>query len=140
MTRGARVWASLVLGDVETAHRYATRMPSDMPSDRFHRAAATELVRFVEGAEPAFEELRARAAELDEDGRTGAAIDIGLLEALVAAANGGDWRTPILAVRDRLEGAFDLVIVRWLLPVAALIAVGALVMTLVAAAFSAIVS
>ena len=100
-TRGARVWATLVVGDLEAARDLAGRMPDSSAADRFHRATARAMVRLVEGGEPGLGDLRGAAAELDEAERTGAEIDIGLLEALVAAADGGDWRGPILALRNR---------------------------------------
>jgi hypothetical protein len=139
-TRGARVWATLVLGDLESAHRFAALMPDASAADRFHRATAEELIRVVEGADPALDEVRQRSDELDADDRPGAGIDIALLEALVAAADGRDWRAPILAIRGGLDGALGLVLLRWFLPVAALIAAGALAMTLIAAAFAVVVT
>jgi len=93
----------------------------------------------VEGGEPGLGDLRGVAAQLDATERTGAEIDIGLLEALVAAADGGDWRGPILALRDRVDGATGAVLTRWFLPVLALVAAGSVAMALVALAFSSIV-
>ena len=138
-TRGARVWATLVIGDLEAARDLAGRMPESSSADRFHRATATAMVRLVEGGEPGLGDLRGAAAELDEAERTGAEIDIGLLEALVAAADGGDWRGAILAIRDRVEGATGVVLARWFLPVIALVAAGTAAMALVANAFSSLV-
>jgi hypothetical protein len=138
-TRGARVWANLVVGDLETARDLAGRMADSSAGDRFHRSTATTLVRLVEGGEPGLDDLRARAADLDDEERQGAEIDIGLLHALVAAADGGDWRGAILALRDRVDGATSLILVRWFLPVVALIAAGTVAMALVAYAFSSIV-
>jgi hypothetical protein len=138
-TRGARVWATLVVGDLEAARDLAGRMPDSSAADRFHRATARAMVRLVEGGEPGLGDLRGAAAELDEAERTGAEIDIGLLEALVAAADGGDWRGAILALRDRVDGATGVVLVRWFLPVIALVAAGTVAMALVANAFSALV-
>ena len=138
-TRGARVWANLVVGDLEAAGDVAARMPENSAADRFHRSTATSLVRLVEGGEPGLAGLRAMAAELDDEERQGAEIDIGLLDALVAAADGGDWRGAILALRDRVDRATVPVLVRWFLPVLALIAAGTVAMTLVASAFSSIV-
>ena len=137
-TRGARIWAYLVLGDLEAAHRLVGQLPDESVDDRFHHAAAAALLRLVEGGEPGLDDLRNRAADLDEATRLHAEIDIALLGALVAAADGGDWRAPILAVRDRMDGAVGLVLLRWFLPVVGLIAAGGLGMTLVAAAFSSI--
>jgi hypothetical protein len=138
-TRGARVWANLVLGDLEAARDVAGRMPDGSAPDRFHRSTATTLVRLVEGDDPGLGDLRLAATELDDEERQGAEIDIGLVEALVAAADGGDWRGAILALRGRVEGATGQVLVRWFLPVAALIAAGTAVMALVAYAFASIV-
>lgn len=104
-TRGARVWAYLVLGDLEAAHRLAGQMPDDSVNDGFHRAAAEALVRLVEGGEPGLDDLRSRVVDLDDASRSQAEIDIAVLEALVAAADEGNWRAPILAIRDRLDGA-----------------------------------
>jgi hypothetical protein len=137
-TRGARVWATLVVGDLNAARDLATRMPEGSAADRFHRAAARAMVRLVEGGEPGLGELRGAAAEFGGAERTGAEIDIGLLEALVAAADGGDWRAPILALHDRVDDATGQVLARWFLPVIALVVVAAVVMTLVAYAFSSI--
>jgi hypothetical protein len=138
--RGARVWATLVVGDLEAARDLAGRMPDASAADRFHRSTAMAMVRLVEGGDPALDDLRGAAAELDDAERMGAEIDIGLLDALVAAAEGGDWRGAILALRDRVDGATGLVLVRWFLPVLGLIAAGTVAMTLVATAFSAIVA
>ena len=138
-TRGARVWATLVVGDLEAARELAGRMPDRSVADRFHRATATAMVRLVEGGEPGLGGLRGAAVELGEAERTGAEIDIGLLEALVAAADGGDWRGPILALRDRVDGATGAVLLRWFLPVIALVAAGTVAMAWVANAFSALV-
>jgi hypothetical protein len=138
-TRGARVWSYLVLGDLEAARRLAGHMPEASASDRFHRVAAEALVRLVEGGDPGLDDLRARAVELDDAQGGEAAIDIALLAALVAAADGGDWRGPVLAIRERVERARRLAFVRWFLPVVGLIALGALLMTLVAYGFSIIV-
>jgi hypothetical protein len=114
-------------------------MPESSSADRFHRATATTMIRLVEGGEPGLGDLRGAAAELDEAERTGAEIDIGLLEALVAAADGGDWRGAILPIRDRVEGATGLVLTRWFLPVVALVAAGTAAMALVANALSSLV-
>lgn len=84
-------------------------------------------------------DLRRHAAELDGDERRQAEIDVALLEALVAAANGGDWRAPVLSIRDRVERVTWLVGLRWFLPLGGMIAVGAVLMTLVAYAYSIIV-
>jgi hypothetical protein len=138
-TRGARVWATLVVGDLEAARELAGRMPDGSAAERFHRATATAMIRLVEGGEPGLADLRAMAAELDDEERQGAEIDIGLLEALVAAAEGGDWRGAILAIRNRVDRATVPVLVRWFLPVLALIAAGTAAMILVAYAFSSIV-
>lgn len=138
-TRGARVWAHLVIGDMETARRVAGEMPADSPIERYHRTAAETLVALVEGGDPRTDELRRLAAELDDALRQEAEIDVALLDALVAAADGGDWRSAILAVRDRLDRATSAVLVRWFLPVVALILAGAAAMTLVAYGFSNIV-
>ena len=138
-TRGARVWAYLVLGDLVAARRFADRMPNASATDRYHRAGAAAMVRLVEGGDPALDEVRRAAAELDDPGRSEAEVDIALLEALVAAADGGDWRTALLVVRDRVGRATGLVLVRWFLPVVALVAAGAMAMTLVAYGFSYIV-
>ena len=97
------------------------------------------MVRLVEGGQPGLGDLRRAAAELDEAERTGAEIDIGLLEALVAAADRGDWRATILALRDRVDGATGAVLARWFLPVIALVAAGTVAMALVANAFSSLV-
>ena len=137
-TRGARVWATLVVGDLEAARELAGRMPDRSVGDRFHGATARAMVRLVEGGEPGLGELRGAAAELDAPERAGAEIDIGLLEALVAAADGGDWRRPILELRDRVDGATGAVLARWFLPVIALVVVATFAMTLVAYAFSSI--
>ena len=94
-TRGARVWANLVLGDLEAARDVAGRMPENSAADRFHRSTATTLVRLVEGGEPGLADLRAMAAELDDEERQGAEIDIGLLD---RPRGGGRWRG--LASRD----------------------------------------
>lgn len=139
-TRGARIWAYLVIGDLEAARRLAGRMPDASATDRFHRGAAAALVRLVEGGEPAVDDLRRLAANLDDAGRSQAEIDITLLEALVAAADGGDWRAAILTIRDRVDRATGRVFARWFGPIVALIAAGALAMTVVAAAFSEIVA
>jgi hypothetical protein len=138
-TRGARVWATLVVGDLEAARDLASRMPDSSAADRFHRATARAMVRLVEGGEPGLGDLRAAAAELEQAERTGAEIDIGLLDALVAAADGGDWRAPILALRDRVDGATGLVLARWFVPVIALVAAGTVAIALVANAFSSFV-
>jgi hypothetical protein len=137
-TRGARVWAMLVVGDLEAARVLARRMPEGSATDRFHRAAARAMVRLVEGGEPGLGELHGAAAELYGAERTEAEIDIGLLEALVAAADGGDWRAAILALHDRVDAATGQVLARWFLPVIALVVVATVVMTLVAYAFSSI--
>ena len=138
-TRGARLWALLVLGDLESARRFAGLMASDTAADRFHRGAAQALLHLVEGGDPGVDDVRRLAGELDDTGRTEAEVDIALLEALVAAADGGDWRAAILAIRDHLDRATGLVLVRWFLPVSALILAGTLAMTLVAYGFSSIV-
>ena len=135
-TRGARIWAQLVIGDLETARRLAGQMPAGSAVERYHRAAAETLVTLVEGGDPRTDDLRQLAADLDEPSRDQAEVDIVLLDALVAAADGGDWRAAILAVRDRLDRATAAVLVRWFLPVVALILAGAAAMTLVAYAFS----
>jgi adenine/guanine phosphoribosyltransferase-like PRPP-binding protein len=139
-TRGARVWAMLVLGDLEAARRLARAMPDATPLERYNGATARAMLRLVEGGDPELDDVRALAQELDEEGRAQAEIDVALAEALVLAADGGDWRGAILCARDGVEPAVGFVLVRWFLPVAALIAAGALAMTLVAYGFSLIVT
>jgi hypothetical protein len=138
-TRGARIWAHLVIGDLETAHRLTEQMPDEDAKDRFHGAAAEALVRLVEGGDPSLDDLRRAAGDLDDAERSEASIDIALLEALVAAADGRDWRVSLLEVRGRVERATGVVLLRWFLPIIGLIVLGALAMSFVAYAFSIVV-
>ena len=139
-TRGARVWAMLVLGDLEAARRLAGAMPDDTPLERYYGGTAGAMVRLVEGGDPRLDEVRELALELDDAGKRQAEIDIALAEALVLAADGGDWRAAILRARGRVEPAVGYVLARWFLPVGLLIAAGAVAMTLVAYGFSLIVT
>jgi hypothetical protein len=135
-TRGARVWAYLVLGDLEAARRLVGAMSEASAKDRFHREAAAALVRLVAGGDPSLDDVRAVAAALDDPERSEATIDIALLDALVAAADGGDWRASLLPVRDRVQRATGVVLGRWFVPIIGLTLIGALAMSLVAYGFS----
>jgi hypothetical protein len=129
-TRGARVWAYLVLGDLGAAQRTAARMPDASPSDRYHRVAAGALLRLVAGGEPALEDLRRAAGERDHSERRGSTSPCSRRSSPPRME--GDWRAAILVVRNRVGGAVGLVLVRWFLPVVGFIAAGTLAMTLIA--------
>jgi hypothetical protein len=140
-SRGARAWAFLVLGDLESARRAVERMPGDDPPDRYRRAVSEAVLRLAEGADPALDQLRRVAAALDPAGRRQAEVDAALLEAQRVAGEGGDWRAPLLAVRPMLGGGTPArVILRLWLPSVAMLAIGAAAMTAVAYLFSAAVA
>jgi len=58
-----------------------------------------------------------------------------MLRGLLAAGDGGDWMAPLLELRERLGGRTDGALRRMWLPVAAMLAIGAVI--LAAGAFAA---
>ena len=100
--RHLRVFCQLVVGNLPAARELASRLPDGPPLGRARRAASEELIRLVEGAQPDVARLRAigRELETDED-RLAVEIDATLLEALVAAADGGDWVAPVTVLYER---------------------------------------
>ena len=71
----------------------------------------------------------------DEADRFQAHVDLGMLRGLLAAGDGGDWKAPMLELRERLDGRADGALRRMWLPVAAMLAIGAVL--LAAGAFAA---
>lgn len=115
--RHLRVFCQLVVGNLPAARELASRLADDTPLDRARREASVELIRLVEGAGPDVARLRALGAELatDED-RLAVEIDATLLDALVAAADGGDWAAPLLRLHERVAPQPDGTLLRHFWP------------------------
>jgi hypothetical protein len=137
-TRGARAFAKLVIGDLEEAERLVARMPAGSARQRYEREAAAAMTRLVDGRDPDIPGLHRLAADLETDERFGAEVDAGMLEGLLAAAEGRDWRPALLALRERLGDRARNVLVRVALPVVAFLAANAIVLTLASLAVRAV--
>lgn len=120
-TRGSRVFSQLVVGNVTAAWQEAALLPERTPLERFGRAMARGMIRYVEGQQVDMEPMREAAALLEgEQERLHAAGDVAMLEALSAIADGRDWRPVMLTYRDRLGHRADRVLIPTLwLPVGA---------------------
>ena len=131
-TRGARVFAQLVIGDLAGAHELAARLPTGTPMERFNRAGSLAMIRLVEGEETDLALMRELAAPLVEaDDRFLAEVDIALIEGLAAAADGRDWVPPMVALRERIGPRGDGALARGLwLPIIALLVAGAVLLGL----------
>jgi hypothetical protein len=128
-TRHARVFAKLVIGDLAAARELVARLPAASPVDRFRREASAAMVRMVEGGDPDVDGLASMVDSLpDEADRFQAQVDLGMLRGLLAAGDGGDWMAPMLALRERLDGRADGALRLMWLPVAAMLAIGAVLL------------
>lgn len=135
-TRHARVFAKLVVGDLAAARELVMRLPAASPVDRYRRETSAAMVRMVEGADPDVDGLASMVDGLPEEAdRFQAQVDLAMLRGLLAAGDGGDWKAPMLELRERLDGRADGALRRMWLPVAAMLAIGAVV--LAAGAFAA---
>lgn len=130
-TRGARAFAKLVVGDLVAARELVARLPDASPMDRFGREASAAMVRMVDGADPDLDRLATTATDLpDEADRFQAQVHLAMLRALLAAGDGGDWTAPMLDLRERLDGRANGALLRTMwLPVAAMLAFGAVLVT-----------
>jgi hypothetical protein len=115
--RHLRVFCQLVVGNLPAARELATRLPDGTPLDRARRAASEELIRLVEGARPDVSRLRAISTELETDeDRLAVEIDATLLDALLAAADGGDWVAPLTGLHERVRPQPDGTLLRHFWP------------------------
>jgi hypothetical protein len=131
-TRGARVFAQLVVGDLAAAHELAAHLPTGTAMERFNRAGSLTMIRLVEGEETDLGPMRELAAALVEaDDRLLADVDIALIEGLAAAADGRDWVPLMVVLRERIGPRGDGALVRGLwLPIVALLLAGAALLSL----------
>ena len=128
-TRHARIFAKLVVGDLAAARELVTRLSAASPMDRFRRETSAAMVRMVEGADPGVDGLATMIEGLsDEADRFQAHVDLAMLQGLLAAGDRGDWMAPMLELRARLHGRADRALRRMWLPVAAMLAIGAVIL------------
>jgi hypothetical protein len=140
--RSLRVYCQLLVGNMAEARDLAARLPDATARDRLVREASWQLIRIVEGEDPAPGRLRSLATELTTDAdRLEADVDVSMLEALTAAADGRDWTPPLLALGSRIGAAADGALLRhfWL-PVIGLLVVGGLALALVSYAVLAVLA
>jgi hypothetical protein len=114
--RHLRVFCQLVVGDLPAARELASRLGDASALDRARRAASEELIRLVEGARPEVARIRAIGTELAPDDRLRVEVDATLLESVVAAADGGDWASPLIHLREQVGAAADGILLRHFWP------------------------
>jgi hypothetical protein len=128
--RSLRVYCQLVVGNLPAAHELAGRLPNASPGERVSRQATLALIRLVEGADPDVAALRVLGADVDDDeARRDAQTGAAMLEALVAAADGGDWTSPLARLRRDLGASAGRgVLIRAWLPMIAYLLAGSLLL------------
>lgn len=103
-----RAGLMFALLDVEGARAAIAAMPNATPHDRFGRASAAWLADFVAGTTRPIEPLESLAhAIADPDERLEAVVALAVYRGRAALADGGDWETPLAAVRDDLGPSAD---------------------------------
>ena len=102
-TRWARAQVLILTGDLAEARAVVERMPIETAWDRFEQESLRIYIDWVEGGDPDFDALRAKAEMVGEPGsaeRLAARGEAVIAVARDAAASGGDWMAPLIALRD----------------------------------------
>jgi hypothetical protein len=102
-TRWARSELMVVVGDLAEARAVAEAMPLSSDWDRFEQRSLLEHIDWVEGGEIDLDGLRQLAETVGEPGsseRLTARGEVALAVARDLAVSGGDWKAPLVAIRD----------------------------------------
>lgn len=102
-TRWARSQLLVAVGDLAEARAVAEAMPLNSDWDRFEQRSLLEHIDWVEGGEVDLDGLRQQAETVGEPGsieRLTAQGEVALAVARHLAISGGDWKAPLVAVRD----------------------------------------
>ena len=101
--RAQRLSAQLSAGRLEEARRTLETYPTATPYQRFDQAVDGWILDFVEGRQPALNEVEALAREIDSpDERMVAESSLALARAYLAVATGGDPMAVLAAARPEL--------------------------------------
>lgn len=102
-TRWVRSQLLVAVGDLAQARAVAQAMPINSDRDRFEQRTLLEHIAWVEGGETDLEGLRQQAETVGEPGsieRLTARGEVALAVARDLAVSGGDWKAPLVALRD----------------------------------------
>ncbi|MEX0626106.1 MAG: hypothetical protein WD402_06145 [Chloroflexota bacterium] len=102
-TRWARAEILLLTGDLVEARAVTERMPIVSEWDRFEQQSLRVYLGWVEGGDPDFDSLREQAEAVgdpDSAERLAARGEAVIADARALAASGGDWKAPLIALRD----------------------------------------
>jgi hypothetical protein len=101
--RLGRVELLVWTGRLDEAAEVIGRLPATTDWERFERALLDDWVRWSGGADADLAALRLAASEIrDTDDRLRAEAMVAVHQAKVEIARRGDWRTPMLDLRERL--------------------------------------
>lgn len=105
-TAGERFGLSIGLLDLDGARAALADMTDATAGDRYARTSAAWLVDFIGGTTGLLEPLESLIGAIeDPDDRIAASVELAVMRARVALADGQDWRVPLATVRPQLGTA-----------------------------------